>query len=197
MIVLWVVVGIVVLIALYVWLLYNRLVPLRNLYRNGFADIDVQLKRRYDLVPSLVDAVKGYMAHERATLEAVAAARGRATQAADAASRRPGEAQAMLALAQAESVLSGALGRLLATVESYPQLKASANVLALQEELASTENRIAFARQHFNDSVLEYNNRRDQFPTNVMASFVRFPPAELLQAIEAPEERRAPRVAAG
>ena len=176
---------------------YNGLVVLRNRFRNAFAQIDVQLKRRHDLIPSLVDSVKGYMAHERATLEAVSAARSRASLAAGAAGLRPGNAQAMLALAQAESALSGALGRLLATVEAFPQLKASANVLALQEELASTENRIAFARQHFNDSVLEYNNKRDRFPTNVVASVVRFPPAEMLEAIEAPEERRAPLVAAG
>ena len=176
---------------------YNGLVVLRNRFRNAFAQIDVQLKRRHDLIPSLVDSVKGYMAHERATLEAVTAARSRASLAAGAAGLRPGNAQAMLALAQAESALSGALGRLLATVEAFPQLKASANVLALQEELASTENRIAFARQHFNDSVLEYNNKRDRFPTNLMASVVRFPPAEMLEAIEAIEERRAPLVAAG
>ena len=176
---------------------YNDLIVLRNRFKNAFAQIDVQLKRRHDLIPALVDSVKGYMAHERATLEAVTAARSRASLAAGAAGLRPGNAQAMLALAQAESALSGALGRLLATVEAFPQLKASANVLALQEELASTENRIAFARQHFNDSVLEYNNKRDQFPTNLMASVVRFPPAEMLEAIEAPEERRAPLVAAG
>jgi len=176
---------------------YNGLIVLRNRFKNAFAQIDVQLKRRHDLIPALVDSVKGYMAHERATLEAVTAARSRASLAAGAAGLRPGNAQAMLALAQAESALSGALGRLLATVEAFPQLKASANVLSLQEELASTENRIAFARQHFNDSVLEYNNKRDQFPTNLMASVVRFPPAEMLEAIEAPEERRAPLVAAG
>jgi LemA protein len=135
------------------------------------------------------------MAHERATLEAVTAARGRATLAAGAASRRPGDAEAMLALAQAESMLSGALSRLLATVEAFPQLKASGNVLALQEELASTENRIAYARQHFNDSVLEYNNKIEQFPANLLARLLRLSSAEMLQSIEAPEERRAPRAA--
>ena len=177
--------------------LYNRLVVLRNRFRNAFAQIDVQLKRRYDLIPNLVDAVKGYMAHERATLEAVSQARARASLVADAASVRPGDAQAMAALAEAEAALGGALGTLLARVEAYPQLKASANVLALQEELSSTENRIAFARQHFNDSVLEYNNQREQFPGALIASLARFPGAEMLQSIETPEERRAPRVAQG
>ena len=178
-------------------LLYNRLIVLRNRFRNAFAQIDVQLKRRHDLVPSLVEAVRGYMAHERQTLEAVASARSRASLAAGAAALRPGDAQAMAALAEAEAALGGALGTLLARVEAYPQLKASANVLALQEELTSTENRIAFARQHFNDSVLSYNNQREQFPGNLVAALARFSPCEMLEPLEAPEERRVPQVAAG
>ncbi len=187
--------GLGLVVVVFAVLVYNRLIVLRNRFRNAFAQIDVQLKRRHDLIPNLVEALRGYMAHERQTLEAVASARARASLAASAAALRPGEARAMAALAEAETALGGALGTLLARVEAYPQLKASANVLALQEELASTENRVAFARQHFNDSVLQYNNQREQFPGALIAPFARFPVAELLQSIEMPEERRAPRVA--
>ena len=173
--------------------LYNRLVVLRNRFRNAFAQIDVQLKRRYDLIPNLVDAVKGYMAHERATLEAVSQARARASLVADAASVRPGDAQAMAALAEAEAALGGALGTLLARVEAYPQLKASANVLALQEELSSTENRISFARQHYNSSSADYNTACQKFPNNVLAGMFGFRPQEYFQ-LESPAEKEVPQV---
>src|SRR5437773_5695968 len=136
---------------------YNRLVELRNRFKNAFSQIDVQLKRRYDLIPNLVETAKGYMAHERQTLDAVIAARSGAVQAAQRAAGAPGGAEAMRGLAQAEAGLAGALGRLFAVVEAYPQLKANENMLAIQEELTSTENRIAFARQGHNDSVMEYN----------------------------------------
>ena len=182
-----------VALALYPIFVYNRLTVLRNRVRNAFAQIDVQLKRRHDLVPNLVDAARAYMAHERATLDAVARARSEAALAGVVAAKHPGQAEAMLVLAQTEAALSGALGGLLARLEAYPQLKAGKNVLALQEQLASTESRLGFARQYFNDAVLDYNNQRDQFPANQFARLFGMQPAEMLQPIEAPEERRAPR----
>jgi len=194
MIGLWVVVGIVVLIALYVWLSYNRLVPLRNLYLNGYADIDVQLKRRYDLIPNLVEAVKGYMAHERGTLEAVTAARGAAVSAAGRAAAAPGDPQAMQSLSRAESELGGALGRLLAVVESYPELKANQNVMSLQGELTGTENEIATARQVYNLEVMQYNNGRESFPAVLFSGRLGFQQAALLESIESPAERKPPKV---
>jgi len=174
--------------------MYNGLVTLRNRFRNAFSQIDVQLKRRYDLIPNLVETAKGYMAHERQTLDAVIAARAGAVQAAQRAAGAPGSAEAMRGLAQAEAGLAGALGRLFAVVEAYPQLKANENMLALQEELTSTENRVAFARQGYNDSVMDYNIRRESFPSNLVANLFVFTPAEPLQATESPEERKAPRV---
>src|SRR5881392_3226135 len=141
---------------------YNSLVTLRNRYKNAYSQIDVQLKRRYDLIPNLVETAKGYMAHERQTLDAVIAARSGAVQAAQRAAGAPGGAEAMRGLAQAEAGLAGALGRLFAVVEAYPQLKANENMLAIQEELTSTENRVAFARQGYNDTVMEYNVRRER-----------------------------------
>jgi LemA protein len=190
----WIALGVIVAIALWAIAVYNGLVQLRNRYRNSFAQIDVQLKRRYDLVPNLVETVKGYMQHERETLEAVAKARSAAVTAARAAGADPGNPAAMRELGQAEGALTGMLGRLFALVESYPELKANESVLLLHEELASTENRIAFSRQAYNDSVMEYNTRRESFPESVFAGPFGFSPAELLKATETAEERRAPKV---
>ncbi|HEV3011274.1 MAG TPA: LemA family protein [Burkholderiales bacterium] len=190
----WIVLGIVVVVVIWAIVIYNGLVALRNRFKNAFSQIDVQLKRRYDLIPNLVETVKGYMAHERGTLEAVVKARGAAVSAAQAAAAAPGEPGAMRGLAQAEGVLGGALGRLMAVFEQYPDLKANQNVLGLQEELSSTENKVAFARQAFNDSVMEYNTKRESFPDNIFAGLFRFEAAELLQATESGEERKAPKV---
>src|SRR3954453_4005258 len=191
---LWIFVAIIVVAALWAIGIYNRLVSLRNRFKNAFSQIDVQLKRRYDLIPNLVESVKGYMTHERGTLEAVIQARSGAVSAAQTAAARPGEPGAMQALSQAEGTLGGALGRLLAVFEQCPDLKANQNVLGLQEELASTENKIAFARQAYNDSVMEYNTKRESFPEVAFAGTLGFGPAELLQSTESPEERKAPKV---
>ena len=172
---------------------YNGLVTLRNRFKNAFAQIDVQLKRRYDLIPNLVEVAKGYMRHERETLEAVTQARNIAVSAQQRASANPGDPAAMKGLGQAEGQLTGVLGRLLAVAESYPDLKANQNMLALQEELTSTENKVAFARQAFNDSVMQYNITRDKFPAVIFAGMLGFQPAQLLE-IESPKEREAPRV---
>lgn len=174
--------------------IYNGLVTLRNTFRNAFAQVDVQLKRRHDLIPNLVETARGYMAHERQTLEAVIAARASATQANIRVSADPGDAAAVGALTQAESGLTAALGRLLAVAENYPQLKADATMRSLMEELTSTENRLAFARQAFNDAVLAYNNRRETFPAVVVAGALGFQPGEFLR-IENEAERQAPKVA--
>ncbi|HYG55038.1 MAG TPA: LemA family protein [Burkholderiales bacterium] len=190
----WIFLGIVIVAVVWAISVYNGLVTLRNRFKNAFAQIDVQLKRRYDLIPNLVETVKGYMAHERQTLEAVIAARGAAVQASQRAAAAPGDPAAMQGLAQAEGALGGALGRLLAVFEAYPDIKANQNVLALQEELTSTENKIAFARQAFNDSVMTYNTKRESFPDNVFAGMFGLAPAELLQATESAEERKAPKV---
>jgi LemA protein len=190
----WTFLGIVVAIVFFAVVIYNRLVALRNRYKNGFAQIDVQLKRRYDLIPNLVEAAKGYLAHERQTLEAVIAARGAALTASQRAAAAPGDPAAMQGLAQAEGVLGGALGRLLAVFEAYPDLKANQNVLQVQEELTSTENKVGFARQAYNDAVMEYNTKRESFPDNIFAGMFSFKEAELLQATESAEERKAPRV---
>jgi LemA protein len=190
----WIVLGIVVVIAIWAIAIYNGLVVLRNRFKNAYSQIDVQLKRRYDLIPNLVEAVKGYMAHERGTLDAVIKARGNAVGAAQRAAAAPGDPNAMQGLAQAEGVLGGALGRLLAVFEQYPDLKANQNVLGLQEELTSTENKIAFARQAFNDSVMEYNTKRETFPETLLAGLFRFDQAQLLEATESAEERKAPKV---
>ncbi|MBM3346144.1 MAG: LemA family protein [Betaproteobacteria bacterium] len=186
----------VIVVALAVWAIsiYNGLVTARNRYKNAFAQIDVQLKRRYDLIPNLVETAKGYMAHERETLEAVIKARNQAATAAQTASGSPGNPAAMLALGQAEGALTGVLGRLFALAEAYPDLKANQNMLALQEELTSTENKVSFSRQGYNDSVMEYNTRRESFPDTLFAGMFGFQPAELLQATESPEERKAPAV---
>ena len=189
-----IVVAIVLVVVLLLWLvvIYNRLVRARNAYQNGFAQIDVQLTRRHDLIPNLVETVKGYIKHERETLEAVTAARTAAVSAQAAAKAAPGDPTAMRELAGSENLLTQMLGRMFALSEAYPDLKASQNVLHLQEELASTENRVAFARQAFNDSVMTYNNARETFPANMVAGPFGFPRAALLE-IDAPEQRDAPR----
>ena len=190
----WIVLAVIVAAAIWAIMVYNGLVALRNRFKNAFSQIDVQLKRRYDLIPNLVETVKGYMAHERQTLDAVIKARGAAVSAAQTAAAAPGEPAAMRGLSQAEGALGGALGRLVAVFEQYPDLKANQNVLALQEELSSTENKVAFARQAFNDSVMEYNTKRESFPDNVLAGMFGFGAAELLQATESTDERKAPKV---
>ena len=185
-----------IVVALVVWgiSIYNGLVQLRNRFKNAFAQIDVQLKRRYDLIPNLVETVKGYIKHERETLEAVIKARNQAVGAAQAASAAPGNPAAMQALAQAEGALTGVLGRMFALAEAYPDLKANQNMLSLQEELTSTENKVSFARQGYNDAVMLYNTKRESFPDNIFAGMFGFGPAELLQATESAEERKAPQV---
>jgi LemA protein len=190
----WIVVAIIVALVFWAISIYNRLVALRNRFKNAFAQIDVQLKRRYDLIPNLVETAKGYIKHERETLEAVIKARNQAVAAAGAAGANPGNPAAMQGLAQAEGALTGVLGRLFALAEAYPDLKANQNMLAIQEELSSTENKVAFARQSFNDSVMEYNTRRESFPDSIFAGMFGFGPAELLQATESAEERKAPQV---
>jgi len=190
----WIFLGIVVALAAWAVAIYNGLVALRNRFKNAFSQIDVQLKRRYDLIPNLVESEKGYIQHERGTLAAVVKARGNAVSAAQAAAARPGDPAAMQGLAQAEGALGGALGRLVAVFEQYPDLKANQTVLGLQEELSSTENKVAFARQAYNDSVMEYNTRRESFPDSIFAGMFGFAPAELLQATESAEERKAPQV---
>ncbi len=177
------------------WLIgaYNRLVALRNRFKNAFAQIDVQLKRRYDLIPNLVETAKGYIKHERGTLEAVIAARNAASAANVRAAQSPGDAAAMKELSGAETALAGTLGRLFALAEAYPDLKANTTMLSLMEELTSTENKIAFARQAYNDSVMSYNTTRETFPTNLIAGPFNFGPAELF-VIEKPEEKVAPKV---
>jgi LemA protein len=173
---------------------YNTLVTLRNRYKNAFSQIDVQLKRRYDLIPNLVETAKGYMRHERETLEAVINARNSAVTASQRAAVSPGDSAAMGGLNLAESQLSGALGRLFALAEAYPDLKANQNMLALQEELTSTENKVAFARQAFNDAVTSYNTGIEKFPSSLIAGMTGFAPAQLFET-ESPKEREAPRVA--
>jgi LemA protein len=184
---------VVVLFVLFAIGVYNTLVTLRNRYKNAFSQIDVQLKRRYDLIPNLVETAKGYMRHERETLEAVINARNSAVTASQRAAVAPGESAAMNGLNLAETQLSGALGRLFALAEAYPDLKANQNMLALQEELTSTENKVAFARQAFNDAVTSYNTGIEKFPNNLVAGMTGFAPAQLFET-ESPKEREAPRV---
>jgi LemA protein len=190
----WIFLGAIVVLAFWAVSIYNRLVQLRNRFKNAFAQIDVQLKRRYDLIPNLVEVAKGYMKHERETLEAVIKARNQAVTAAGAAGANPGNPAAMQGLSQAEGALTGMLGRLFALSEAYPDLKANQNMLSIQEELSSTENKVAFARQAFNDSVMEYNTKRESFPDSIFAGMFGFSAAELLQATESAEERKAPQV---
>jgi LemA protein len=172
---------------------FNKLVTLRNRYKNAYAQIDVQLKRRYDLIPNLVETAKGYMKHESGTLEEVTKARNIAYAASQAAAANPGDTGAMKNLASAETGLAGTLSRLMMVSEAYPDLKANQNMMQLTEELTSTENKISFARQAYNDSVMTYNTDREVFPTNLIASAFNFGPAELF-AIEKPEEKEAPKV---
>jgi len=184
-----------VLFALFVIGTYNGLVGRRNRYKNAYAQIDVQLKRRYDLIPNLVETVKGYMKHERETLEAVIKARNMAYTAAQSAAQNPGDPSAMKSLSSAEGQLQAGLGRLLALSESYPDLKANQNMRDLSEELTSTENKVAFARQAYNDSVTEYNSAAQVFPAVMFAGMFGFTSAALLEATESAEERKAPKVA--
>ena len=189
----WVVLGIVVVLVFFVVSLYNRLVGARNGYKNAFAQIDVQLQRRHDLIPNLVETVKGYIKHERETLEAVIQARNSAVSGLAAAKANPGDPSAMQQLGGAETVLTQTLGRLFALSEAYPDLKANQNMMQLTEELTSTENKISFARQAYNDSVMTYNNNREVFPANLIAGMFNFTAAELFN-IEKPEEKEAPKV---
>ena len=186
--------GIILVAVIGVVAIYNSLVTLRNRYKNLFAQIDVQLKRRYDLIPNLVETAKGYLKHERETLEAVIKARAGALTASQKASGNPGDPTAMKDLASAEGLLAGTLGRLFALVENYPELKANENMLQLQEELTSTENRVAYARQAFNDAIMAYNITREKFPHTIIAGMFNFTPAQLLESTETPEERQAPKV---
>jgi LemA protein len=187
----------VVLVLIVFWVVggYNKLVRARNGYKNAFSQIDVQLQRRFDLIPNLVETAKAYMSHERETLEAVTQARGAAISGLSAAQANPGDPAAMKQLAQTQGALTSALGRFTAVAESYPDLKASANMQQLSEELTSTENKVAFSRQAYNDSVLTYNNRRETFPTSVLAGSFHFEPAALWEiAPDHPETREAPKV---
>jgi LemA protein len=192
------IVAVALVALLIVWLvgIYNRLVRLRNVFRNAFAQIDVQLKRRYDLIPNLVETARGYMKHERETLEAVVAARNQALQAEQRAAGSPGDAAALRGLQGAEAGLAGALSRFLAVVEAYPDLKANQNMAQLMEELTSTENKVAFARQAYNDAVMTYNTARETFPNVLLAGPLGFGPATLFE-VEAPAERAAPKVSFG
>lgn len=173
---------------------YNSLVTLRNRFKNAFAQIDVQLLRRHDLIPNLVETAKGYLKHERETLEAVMAARASAYTARQRAASDPSDAAAMRQLAGAENGLAGAMGRLMVVSESYPDLKANTNMIQLSEELSSTENRVAFARQAYNDAVMMYNTARERFPAVLFSGALGFKEAELLR-VEVPEQRQAPKVA--
>ena len=191
-------IGVVVLVGFFVLMFvigrYNALVTLRNRYKNAYSQIDVQLKRRYDLIPNLVETAKGYLQHERGTLEAVIQARNAAASANTRAAQNPGDVSAMKEISSAESALSGVMGRLFALAEAYPNLKANTTMMTLMEELTSTENKVSFARQAYNDAVMTYNTRREVFPSNVIASAFNFGPAELF-VIEKSEQKEAPKVA--
>jgi len=193
LIVLGIVVAVVVILALWAVGIYNALVTLRNRFKNAFAQIDVQLKRRYDLIPNLVETAKGYLKHEHSTLEDVTKARNIAYAASQTAAANPADTAAMKSLSSAESGLVGALGRLMVVSEQYPDLKANQNMMQLTEELTSTENKIAFARQAYNDAVMAYNTDRESFPNVVLAGMFGFLPAELFH-IEDPGERAAPKI---
>ena len=185
----------VTLVVAWVVALYNGLVRSRNAYRNAFAQIDVQLQRRFDLIPNLVETAKAYLTHERETLEAVIAARGAAQAGLAAAKASPGDPAAMAELSRSQGALDGVLGRLMAVVEAYPDLKANQNMMQLSEELTSTENRVAFARQAYNDSVMAYNNKREVFPSSLVAGNFGFKPAALLDIpADRAQVREAPKV---
>jgi LemA protein len=191
----WIVLAVTVAVVLWIMAVFNMLVQRRNRIANAYAQIDVQLKRRYDLIPNLVEVARRYLAHEAGTLEAVARARGAAMSAAAAARVRPTDAATVTTLQLAEQELGGSMGRLMAVAESYPELKADATMRSLSEELTSTENRIGFARQAYNDEVLAYNDSAGQFPALVAARFFGFEPAAMLQATQNAQEREAPRLA--
>src|ERR1700761_8766221 len=197
LIILIVILGVIVVVALgivgYAIGGFNKLVTLRNRYKNAYAQIDVQLKRRYDLIPNLVETAKGYIKHERETLENVTKARNVAYAAAQTAAANPGDANAMKGLASAETGLAGTLSRLMVVSEQYPDLKANQNMMQLTEELTSTENKISFARQAYNDSVMTYNTQREVFPANMIASSFNFAPAESF-VIDKPEQKEVPKV---
>jgi LemA protein len=183
----------VLLIGLWAIGAYNKLVTLRNRFKNAFAQIDVQLKRRYDLIPNLVETAKGYLKHEKGTLEAVIAARNAAASASTKAAANPGDAKSMKDLMGAEATLTGTLGRLFALSEAYPDLKANTTMNQLMEELTSTENKVSFSRQAYNDAVMTYNTQREVFPTNIIANTFNFTAAELFE-IQKPEEKEAVKV---
>jgi len=185
--------AVVAVVVIVVISIYNKLVSLRNLFKNAFAQIDVQLKRRYDLIPNLVETAKGYLKHEHSTLEAVVAARNQAYTANQKAAANPADAVAMQGLMQAESQMAGVLGRLMAVAEAYPDLKANQTMQQLMEELTSTENKISFARQAYNDAVMMYNNARETFPNVIIANNFGFTAAPLFE-IQAPAEREAVKV---
>jgi LemA protein len=189
----WIVLIVLAVAVAYLVSLYNGLVTARNAYKNAFAQIDVQLTRRYDLIPNLVETARAYMKHERETLEAVIAARNAAASDLKSAAANPGNAAAVQQWAGADQQLGGALGRLFALAEAYPDLKANQNMLQLNEELSSTENKVAFSRQAYNDAVMYYNNAREMFPNSVVAGWGSFLPAQLLQ-IESSEKRSVPKV---
>ncbi len=189
----WFMLALIVGLVFFAISIYNRLVSSRNRFKNAFAQIDVQLTRRHDLIPNLVETAKGYMAHERETLEAVINARTAAVSGLRKASKDPSDPEAMKELVAAEQGLSGALGRLFALAEAYPDLKANENMMQLSEELTTTENKVAFARQAYNDSVMSYNTLREQFPNNLFAGWFSFAPAELLE-IEDEAKREVPQV---
>ena len=189
----WILLALVVVGAVFVISLYNRVVGARNSYKNAFAQIDVQLTRRYDLIPNLVETAKGYMKHERETLEAVISAPNQAVTAAKGAAAEPAEVATMNSLSGAEGALGATLGRLFALAEAYPDLKANQSMMQLSEELTSTENKVAFARQAYNDAVMSYNNQREMFPGSIIAGMFNFTPAQLLE-IAKPEAREAPKV---
>jgi LemA protein len=193
LIVLGILAALLLVLGLWVVGIYNSLVALRNRFKNAFAQIDVQLKRRYDLIPNLVEIAKGYLKHERETLEAVIKARNIAAAAAQTAAANPADANAMRNLGAAETGLTGALSRLMVVSEAYPDLKANQNMAQLTEELTSTENKISFARQAYNDSVMTYNTTRETFPNVIFAGMLGFLPAELFK-IDDPTERNAPKV---
>ena len=190
----WMAIGVAVVVVFWAAAVHNRLRQLRNRVDNAFAQIDVQLKRRHDLIPNLVEVARGYMAHESSTLEAVARARGQAAQAAAHARRHPGQAAAMASLAGAEAALGSSLGQLMVLTESYPDLKADAQMQNLSEEITSTENRLGFARQAYNDEILAYNDQASQFPDLLIARLIGFAHLDMLQATESAQERAAPQV---